>query len=64
LESVWLLWVRFFLQTIEIVRYKILQTEVKIIIPFLSLSYMPISTCLRSNIHQNGHEILGINLKT
>jgi hypothetical protein len=25
---------------------------------------MPVSTCLRSNIHKNGPQILGINLRT
>jgi hypothetical protein len=28
------------------------------------LSYMPISTYLRSNIHQNGFEILKVNIQT
>jgi hypothetical protein len=57
------LWLRFFLQTIGIVRYKILQLDVEKIISFLSLSYMQISTSLRPNIHQNHPKILGVKVK-
>jgi hypothetical protein len=34
----------------------------KNIISFWFLSYIQISTCLRPNIHENGPEILGVNL--
>jgi hypothetical protein len=34
----------------------------KNIVSFLSLVYMSISTYLRPNIHQNGLEILGVNI--
>jgi hypothetical protein len=51
---------RVFLQAIGIIRYKILWLKQKKIISFLSLAYMPISTYLRPNIHQNDLKILGV----
>jgi hypothetical protein len=54
------LWLRFFLQTISIVRYKILWLEVEkhhfifIIAPLVN-KYI-----FKPNIHQNGPEILGV----
>jgi hypothetical protein len=56
----WSLWLRFFLQTISIVRYKILRLEVEKIISFWSLAHMSISTYFMPNIYQNGPEILGV----
>jgi hypothetical protein len=61
LQSVWSLWLRFFLQTIGIIRYKILRLKEKKIISFWSLAQMSLSTYLRPNIHQNNTEILGVN---
>jgi hypothetical protein len=61
-QSMWSLSLRFFLQTISIVRYKILWLKVeKKSFHFFSLAHMSISTYLRPNIHQNGPEILGVN---
>jgi hypothetical protein len=63
LQSMWPLWVRFFLQTIRMVKYKIFWLKIeKKITSFLSISYMQISTKLRPNIHQNSPEILGIKV--
>jgi hypothetical protein len=42
-----------FLQTIRIVRYKILHLKVEKIHFIWSLSYMQICTCSRPDIHQN-----------
>jgi hypothetical protein len=53
--------IEIFLQTISIVRYKILWLEVENIISFWSLAHMSISTYFRPNIRQNSPEILGVN---
>jgi hypothetical protein len=66
LQSVRSLWLRFFLQTISKVRYKILRLEVEkhhfilIIGPHVNKDmFQHVS---RPNIHQNGPEILGVNI--
>jgi hypothetical protein len=61
LQSMRSLWLRFFLQTICKVRYKILQLEVGKHHFILIMAHMWISTYFRPNIHGNGPEILGVN---
>jgi hypothetical protein len=58
----WSLRLRFFLQTISIVKYKILRLEVEKHHFILIIAHMSISTYFRPNIHQNGPEILGVKL--
>jgi hypothetical protein len=64
LNGLWVTLSEFFLQSIRIVRIQDLTVESKKkIFSFWSLTYIPISTYLRPNIHQNGPDILGVKTK-
>ena len=58
----------FFLHTIGIVRYKILRLEVEKYHFIFNIGphvnkymFQHVSTCFKSNIHQNAPKILGVN---
>jgi hypothetical protein len=60
LQSMWSLWLRFFLQTISIVRYKILWLEVEKHHFILIIGLHINKYIFQANIHQNSPEILGV----